>query len=171
MDNRLLVGTRKGLFRIERDERGHWGIARTWFLGDPVSMLLAEPGGQRLHAALDLGHFGVKMQRSEDGGETWSEAPVPAFPPKPDDVEDKDPMRGLNVPWSTQLIWSLERGGPDELWCGVVPGGLFHSRDGGDNWALVRALWDDPRRRKWMGVVTTLPAFIRFLSILAILRM
>lgn len=151
MSSRLLVGTRKGLFRIERGSGGNWSIGQTWFLGDPVSMLLAESDGLRLHAALDLGHFGVKLHRSEDGGESWFEAPVPTFPPKPEDVEDKDPMRGLNVPWSTQLIWALERGDPNELWCGVVPGGLFHSRDSGDNWTLVRSLWDDPRRQKWMG--------------------
>jgi hypothetical protein len=151
MSNRLLVGTRKGLFRIERDASGGWGMAQSWFLGDPVSMLLPEPDSQRLHAALDLGHFGVKMQRSEDGGATWSEAPVPSFPPKPGGLEDKDPMRGIDIPWSTQLIWALEAGGPGELWCGVIPGGLFHSSDGGENWSLVRALWDDPRRQKWMG--------------------
>ena len=28
-------------------------------------------GVSRIHAAQDLGHFGVKMQRSEDGGENW----------------------------------------------------------------------------------------------------
>ena len=151
MSSRLLVGTRKGLFRIERDSNGRWGIARSWFIGDPVSMVLAVPGGGRLHAALDLGHFGVKMRRSLDQGESWSEAAVPSFPPKPDDVEDKDPMRGIDLPWSTQLIWALEQGGPGELWCGVVPGGLFHSTDGGDTWALMRPLWDDPRRKQWMG--------------------
>ncbi|MGD2064198.1 MAG: exo-alpha-sialidase [Nitrospirota bacterium] len=151
MSDRLLVATRKGLFRIERDGGGRWRLGPGWFLGDRVSMVLPEPGARRLHAALDLGHFGVKVQRSEDGGETWSEAAVPAFPPKPEGVEDKDPMRGIEIPWSTKMIWSLEVGGPDKLWCGVLPGGLFHSNDGGDSWELVRALWDDPRRRKWMG--------------------
>lgn len=151
MNDQFLVGTRKGLFRIARDRLGRWDIARAWFEGDPVSAVLAEPGGKRLYAALDLGHFGVKMQRSEDGGETWSECPAPAFPEKPEDVEDKDPMRGVDVPWSTQLIWCLEAGAAGELWCGVIPGGLFRSRDGGDSWSLMRALWDDPRRQKWMG--------------------
>ena len=151
MADRLLVGTRKGLFRIERDGGGQWRSAFSWFLGDPVSLVLAEPGGRRLHAALDLGHFGVKLRRSEDGGETWSEAAVPAFPPKPEGVEDKDPMRGLDLPWATRLIWALEVGGPGELWCGVIPGGLFRSMDGGETWDLNRPLWDDPRRQKWMG--------------------
>jgi hypothetical protein len=116
MSDRLLVGTRKGLFQIERRGAGRWDIARSWFLGAPVSMVLAVPGGTRLHAALALGHFGVKMQRSEDGGETWSETPAPAFPTKPADLIDKDPMRGIDVPWSTQLVWALERGAPEELW-------------------------------------------------------
>ncbi len=151
MSDRLWVGTRKGLFRIERDGGGHWGIASTAFLGDPVSMLLPERGGRRVHAALDLGHFGVKMQRSGDGGDTWAEAATPSFPPKPEGLVDKDPMRGIDIPWSTKLIWSLEQGEADELWCGVIPGGLFHSRDGGDSWELVRALWDEPRRKQWMG--------------------
>ncbi len=151
MSKRLLVGTRKGLFRIERHAEGDWRIAHSWFLGDPVSMVLPEPSGRRIHAALHLGHFGVKLQRSEDAGESWSEAPVPAFPPKPDDFVDKDPMRGLDLPWSTQLIWALEAGAPGELWCGVIPGGLFRSTDGGDTWTVLRSLWDDPRRQKWVG--------------------
>lgn len=151
MSNRLLVGTRKGLFRIDRDANGRWGIGDAWFLGDPVSIVLPASGGERLLAAQDLGHFGVKMQRSDDAGATWTEAPVPAFPPKPDGLEDIEPMRGVDLPWSTQLIWSLEAGGPGELWCGVIPGGLFHSTDDGARWTLVRSLWDDPRRRKWMG--------------------
>ncbi|MGB5210074.1 MAG: exo-alpha-sialidase [Gammaproteobacteria bacterium] len=151
MNNRFLVGTRKGLFRIERDPKGHWDIAGTWFAGDPVSAVLPEPGGKRLYAALDLGHFGVKMQCSDDDGETWSEISAPAFPEKPEGLEDKDPMRGVDVPWNTQLIWCLEAATRDELWCGTVPGGLFHSDDAGKHWTLMRSLWDDPRRQKWMG--------------------
>jgi hypothetical protein len=151
MSDRLLVGTRKGLFRIDRGNPGRWRIGATWFLGDPVSQLLAEPGGRRLHAALALGHFGVKMQRSEDAGASWREVAAPAYPDKPEGVEDRDPMRGIELPWSTQLIWSLAAGAPGELWCGTIPGGLFRSTDGGDSWTLMRALWDEPRRRQWMG--------------------
>jgi hypothetical protein len=151
MSDRFLVGTHKGLFRCERDGAGHWGITRSWLLGDPVNLVLPEPGGRRIHAALDLGHFGVKLRRSEDGGETWAEAVVPAYPPKPEGFEDRDPMRGLDIPWSTRLIWSLEVGCPGELWCGTLPGGLFRSTDGGETWELIRSLWDDPRRQKWVG--------------------
>lgn len=151
MSDRLWVGTRKGLFRIDRGSKGRWVIGDSRFPGDPVSMLLSERGGRRVHAALDLGHFGTKMQRSDDGGRTWAEAAVPTFPPKPEGIEDKEPMRNLDTPWSTRLIWALEPGAANELWCGTIPGGLFHSTDGGDSWQLVRSLWDHPLRKRWMG--------------------
>lgn len=151
MNNRILVGTHKGLFRIERSDAGKWSISDQWFLGDPVSMVLSEPGQNRIHVALDLGHFGVKMKRSTDDGATWNEVAMPAYPLKPEGVEDIDPMRGTDIPWDTKLVWSLESGGENQLWCGTLPGGLFHSTDGGDSWNLIRSLWDDPRRKQWMG--------------------
>lgn len=151
MGERLLVGTRKGLFRVERAAAGRWDLTQSWLLGDPVTQVLAEPGGARIHAALSLGHFGVKMWRSDDGGRHWSEAAVPGFPPKPAGLKDQDPMRGLDIPWSVQHLWCLELGAPGELWCGTIPGAVFRSTDGGDTWSLCRTLWDDPRRKQWVG--------------------
>jgi hypothetical protein len=100
MTSRLLVGTRKGLFLLERAPQGgpSWRIARTAFLGDPVTSVLAIPGTDRRYAALDHGHFGVKLHRSDDGGEHWEEIEAPAYPPKPDGVEDLDPFSQLPIP-------------------------------------------------------------------------
>ena len=51
-----------------------------------------------------------------------------------------------------KTVWALEEGAePGHLWCGTIPGGLFHSADGGATWALVAGLWDRPEREKWMG--------------------
>ncbi len=150
MSDRILVSTRKGLFHVARGPAG-WSIDGTDFLGDNVTLTLSDPRDGRTYAALDHGHFGVKLHRSR--GDGWEEIAVPAFPPKPDDIEDLD-MWGKPLAWSTARIWSLQAGGadgPGVLWCGTVPGGLFRSADHGDSWALVRSLWDDPRRRKWMG--------------------
>jgi len=73
MANRLLVATRKGLFTIDRrgTTRPRWSVARTAFLGDNVSMVLPPDATGRMLAALDHGHFGVKLHRSTDGGRRW----------------------------------------------------------------------------------------------------
>ena len=152
---RLLVGTRKGLFFVERAASG-WRVERAELLGDGVSMVLEDSTGT-IHAAQDMGHFGVKMKRSTDGGHNWIEAAVPAYPPKPDDVEDVDPIHGTPIPWHLKLIWSLEAGREGELWCGTIPGGLFRSVDGGDSWQLVESLWQHPGRKQWMGGGADLP--------------
>ena len=151
MADRLFVSTRKGLFTLDRTASG-WGITRTAFLADPMTIVL-DAGQGRIYAALELGHFGVKLHRSADGGETWEECAPPAYPPKPEDLDDRD-ANGKEIPWRVEKIWALSPGGADEpgvLWCGTLPGGLFRSADGGDSWELNRPLWDVPERRYWFG--------------------
>lgn len=150
MTQRILVGTRKGLFVLHKP-LARWEIEATHFLGDPVSMVLYDARANTLYAALNLGHFGVKMRRSRDNGKTWDEAAVPVYPPQP----LLQPEAAKDEPaWSLTQIWALESGGADRpgtLWAGTLPGGLFVSRDSGDSWELVRALWDRPERKQWMG--------------------
>ncbi|HEY1258245.1 MAG TPA: sialidase family protein [Stellaceae bacterium] len=144
MSNRLYVATHKGLFELTRD-KAVWEVADVRFLGDPVSAVLALPD-DTVYAALDLGHFGAKLWRREPAGK-WHEIAVPAFPPKPESVQD-DPH-----PWTLGKIWVLEPGGvPGRLWAGTMPGGLFRSDDDGDSWTLNEALWHMPERRQWAGV-------------------
>lgn len=143
MERRLLVATRKGLFQLIRDD-GNWRVADVSFLGDPVTAVLPDARDGTLYAALNLGHFGVKLHRSSDGGATWEEASAPAYPRSPG--SDKAP--------STSLVWALEPGGHDEpgvLWAGTIPGGLFRSIDGGNSWSLTTALWNEPSRPNWFG--------------------
>lgn len=148
---RCLVGTRKGLF-VLAGKSGHLEVEHTAFLGAPVSMVLSDPRDGALYAAVKHGHFGAKIHRSMDGGKTFEELPAPAYPPKPEGVSDRCPVRHTERAWSLELIWSLETGAePGELWCGTIPGGLFHSKDSGASWALVRSLWDHPSRAKWFG--------------------
>ena len=157
MSRRLYVATRKGVFTLEPASNGSsgWKIAAVGLLGVPVSIVMPDPRDGRIYAAAGHGHFGVKLHRSEDHGRSWPEVASPKYPPRPEDQEpDMCPMRGIPVPWNTELIWSLEPGGadrPEELWCGTLPGGLFHSPDAGQSWTLNRSLWDHPSRRKWFG--------------------
>lgn len=146
MSDRAYVSTRKGLFELHR-ENGQWQFGPVHFLGEPVSMALPDRRDGSLYAALNLGHFGVKLHRRDPGSETWTELPAPAYPHKPEDSADK-------VEWKNKLIWALEAGGADQpgwLWAGTLPGGLFRSRDRGASWELVRSLWDVPQRAEWFG--------------------
>jgi hypothetical protein len=152
MASELWVATRKGLFGLSR-KHGGWTIDRSALLGDPVTMVLVDREGA-IHAAQNLGHFGVKIKRSIDDGASWEERPAPAYPPKPEEEEDNDPTRGTPVPWDLKTIWALELGAaqrPQELWCGTIPGGLFRSPDGGASWTLVESLWNHPQRKHWFG--------------------
>jgi hypothetical protein len=154
--NTLLVSTRKGLFTVSR-AGGAWTIAGVDFLGDNVTLALADPRDGTRYAALDHGHFGVKLHRSTGNG--WEEIAVPVYPAKPEGYEEND-LWGRPLNWSTARIWALEPGGADEpgtLWCGTLPGGLFRSRDRGTSWEMIRTLWDHPKRKQWMGGGADLP--------------
>jgi hypothetical protein len=156
MSDTLLVSTRKGLFTVVRTAQG-WDIADVAFLGDNVTLTVTDPRDGRRYAALDHGHFGVKLHRSTATG--WEEIATPAYPEKPAGLEEND-MWGRPLPWSTVRIWALVPGGADEpgtLWCGTLPGGLFRSTDHGESWQLVRSLWDHPKRPQWMGGGADLP--------------
>jgi len=146
MSDRIYVATRKGLFTLERVRPGEWSITGKAFLGDPVTMLLDDARDGTLYAALNLGHFGVKLHRSADRGREWQEILAPAFPQEPDGQREAPP--------SVHQIWALEAGGadrPDLLWGGTIPGGLFRSHDRGESWELIRSLWERPERENWFG--------------------
>jgi len=153
MDERIYVATRKGLFTVDRNGAGKWDVSRSMFLGDHFSLVMHDPRDGAVYAAQELGHYGVKLQRSTDAGETWTEVGKPAFPEKPEGLDDRDPM-GREIPWDTKRIWALAPGGPDQagvLWCGTIPGGLFRSADHGASWMLVETLWNHPGRKEWFG--------------------
>jgi photosystem II stability/assembly factor-like uncharacterized protein len=156
MTDKLLVSTRKGLFTIVR-KSGQWEITAVEFLGDNVSITLTDQRDGRTYAALDHGHFGVKLHRSTARG--WEEIPAPVYPSKPEGYEEND-MWGRPLNWTTVRIWGLAAGGPNErgvIWCGTLPGGLFRSIDHGQSWEMMRALWDHPKRKQWMGGGADLP--------------
>ncbi len=147
----LLVGTRKGLFDFDASGTTPH-IRALHFAGAPCSAVLADPRDGTWYAALDHGHFGCKLHRSDDRGATWQEVATPAYPADASDDASGDA--------TTQLLWCLEAGHPEQpgtLWCGTIPGGLFRSDDRGESWSLVRSLWDRPERKEWFGGGFDLP--------------
>jgi photosystem II stability/assembly factor-like uncharacterized protein len=149
----LFAGTRKGLFKL-RQTNGSWQVDSVSFLGVPVTAVLPDGRDGSVYAAVGHGHFGAKLHRSGDGGASWQEIAPPKYPEKPKDLDDREAMRNIPIPWNTELIWTLEAGDPKRpgnLWSGTIPGGLFFSHDAGASWTLVRSLWDRPERKKWFG--------------------
>lgn len=149
----MFAGTRKGLFRYERDN-GRWRLQDEWFLGDAVPALVHDARDGALYVAVEHGHFGSKLHRCSAQGQ-WQELDPPRYPPRPEGVaESVCPMRQIPIPWSLEKIWSLATGGaeqPGVLWCGTIPGGLFRSDDHGQSWQLDEGLWNRPERARWFG--------------------
>lgn len=166
MARRFHVATRKGLFTYERTApTANWQITAVDFLGEPVTSVLLDPRDGTLYAALNLGHFGVKIHRRPPG-ENWEEIAVPRYPKQEEsdstplpDFDPNDPMAAQaakmwSTPPSLHQVWAMETGGADQpglLWAGTIPGGLFVSKDRGDSWELIRSLWDRPERFQWFG--------------------
>ena len=138
---RAWVATRKGLFELRRIVEA-WHIERISFLGEPVTMVLPPQDGKRMLAALNLGHFGVKLHASEDAGVSWHEVATPSYPAQPEGA--------AGPAWKLLQLWSLEAA-HGIVWAGTLPGGLFRSADFGQSWQLVDTLWNRPERVEWFG--------------------
>jgi photosystem II stability/assembly factor-like uncharacterized protein len=140
----MLVGSRKGLLILEPQGGGEWRIARQAFLGSPVTMVMHDPRDGALYCALNLGHFGAKLHRSDDGGASWTEIATPAFPKQADEKDAR----------SVGLVWALEPAGadmPGVIWAGTMPAALFRSEDKGESWAINAPLDARPERLEWFG--------------------
>ena len=145
-DNTLLLGTRKGLIVLKRNGDA-WNVDREAFLGVAVSYAAQDPRTGTLWACLDTDHWGPKLQRSGDGGDTWEDIPLPTYP--------EGAETGDGQPAVLSYIWTIAPGGDDQpqrLYLGTEPGGLFVSDDGGDTLGIT------PRGR---GVGLAAAAIIR----------
>ena len=141
MNDRAWIATRKGLFELRRADQG-WRIERISFLGEPVSMLLPPQDDGRMLAALNLGHFGVKLHASDDAGANWHEVATPAYPEQPADA--------TGPPWKLVQVWSLEAA-HGTVWAGTLPGGLFRSATSGSRGSWSNRCGARPERAEWFG--------------------
>ncbi len=129
--SRLFLGTRKGLFTLERSNIG-WEVSREQFKGAPVSYAADDYRNGAAWACLDHGHWGTKLHRSFNGGERWEEIPAPKYP------EGAEITPG--TPATLRYLWSMAVGGEDQpstIYFGTEPGGLFRSDDYGDSFNRV----------------------------------
>lgn len=143
----ILLGTRKGLVVLARTSGG-WRVKRHAWLGIPVVYACTDARTRTWWVSLDHGHWGCKLARSADSGQTWTEVAPPKYP------EGAELKAG--EPATLKYIWTIQPGGSAErgrLYLGTQPGGLFASDDDGASWRLVDALWNFPSRvaGNWFG--------------------
>ncbi len=142
----ILVGASKGLI-VFREKKSGWQIEQTHFVGLPVAMIYIDERTNTWWAGIAHRHWGQKLHFSRDEGLSWQEVPTPTYPP--------GSVLKSGKPATLRKIWCMTHAGadrPEELYLGTEPGGLFHSRDGGQSFQLMENLWRHPsRRHEWFG--------------------
>ena len=153
MSDRCYVSTRKGLFTVDRGA-SKWSISRATFVGDNVTLTMHDPRNGNLLAALNHGHFGIKLHRSTDRAPKRGTKFLLRNIRRCRKGIRQSPFHFSSKPldWALKLIWGMAPGGADQpgvVWCGTMPGGLFKSENNGESWELNRPLWDHPKREEW----------------------
>jgi hypothetical protein len=169
---RVLVGTRKGAFILTADgKREKWDVSGPHFAGWEIYHVKGSPADpNRLYASQSSGWFGQVIQRSDDGGKTWTtpggeSATPPAGPPKGQSnkfvydtsSEAGKPLTthqwydGTQHPWEFKRVWHLEPSltDPDTVYAGVEDAALFRSADGGQSWQELSGLRGHGTGPKW----------------------
>jgi photosystem II stability/assembly factor-like uncharacterized protein len=152
---RVLVGTRKGTFFIEKNA-GVWQPRLAGHAGVGVNFVARDPHTGYLWAALGHGHWGAKLSRSTDDGATWADASQIKYPsgarylappdPDPNLSEDAAPQGNTLRDATLLKLWVIAFGAPGQVHVGTIPGGLFSSYDGGASFELNLPLWNHHSR-------------------------
>ena len=154
---RVLVGTRKGAFVLTSDgKREKWKIGDLQLGGWEIYHMkgsVVDPN--RLYASQSSGWFGQVIQRSDDGGKTWT-PPGGGATMAPSGMPQGESNKfvyegevgkhlwydGTQHPWEFKRVWHLEPSltDPDTVYAGVEDAALFRSNDGGRTWKELPAL-------------------------------
>ena len=148
---RVLVGTRKGAFVLTSDgRRDDWAVSGPHFPGWEIYHIKGSPADpDRLFASQSSGWFGQIIQRSEDGGQTWS--PAGSEFSYAGTAGTHQWYDGTPHPWEFARVWHLEPSldDPDTVYAGVEDAGLFRSTDGGQQWQELPGLRGHGSGARW----------------------
>jgi photosystem II stability/assembly factor-like uncharacterized protein len=152
MSDRILVATRKGTFLVDKLSGG-FTPRLSGHGGALVNFVARDPHTGTLWAALGHGHWGAKLSRSTDGGQSWNDATQIKYPAGARYLgtampTEDSPTLGKPTPRDATVLklWCLAFGAPSHIYVGTIPGGLFISRDGGETFELNRPLWNHESR-------------------------
>ncbi|MBI4623336.1 MAG: exo-alpha-sialidase [Verrucomicrobia bacterium] len=136
----LLVGTVKGVFLYQTDERrAEWKLSGPHLGGWEIFSLCGDSRNGRILAG--TGHFlhGPTIRTSRDFGATWE--PV-----------ERDPRFAEDAAAKVKHIWQIVPGHPSQpgtWYAGVDDAALFVSRDDGRTWSELTGLTSHPTRPRW----------------------
>src|SRR6478672_6702100 len=154
---RVLVGTRKGAFILTSDgKRENWKVDGPHFAGWEIYHAKGSPiDPNRIFVSQTSAWFGQIIQRSDDGGKTWT---IPGGEKIPDSFEPPSGVSnrfqyegevgthqfydGTQHPWEFKRIWHLEPSltDPDLVYAGAEDAALFRSSDGATSWQELPGL-------------------------------
>mgnify|MGYP002785250970 CR=1 FL=1 len=167
---RVLVGTRKGAFILNSDgNRQKWNVSGPFFGGWEIYHMKGSPADpNRIYASQTSAWFGQVIQRSDDGGKTWSIPGSPDGLPKSPEgfpmgesnkfvYDESVPLTthqfydGSQKPWVFKRVWHLEPSlnDPNTVYAGVEDAALFRSTDGARTWHELPGLRAQ-QGEKWM---------------------
>ena len=138
----LLIGTVKGVFLYESDERREkWKLSGPHMGGWEIFSLCGDSRNGRILAG--TGNFidGPTIRISQDFGATWQRV-------------KRDPKFAKHTKVELKHIWQIVPGHssqPGTWYAGVDDAALFVSRDDGDTWSELTGLTNHPTRPRWMG--------------------
>lgn len=173
---RLLVGTRKGAFILTSDgKRKKWSIDGPLFAGWEIYHVNGSPADpDRIFASQTSSWFGQIIQRSDDGGKSWSQPGSDGTAGKTNaagmpqgesnrfvydtSAETGKPLTthqwydGTQHPWEFARVWHLEPSllDPDTWYAGVEDAALFKTTDGGVTWHELAGLRGHESGASWM---------------------
>ena len=132
---RLLVGSKKGVFILDSDERRQsWRVAGPFCETWPIHHVVGDPRDGAIYAAGGNEWFGPAVWKSIDGGGRWTHSSQGlAY------AAGETPIKAV---WSVALAHG-------RLYAGVEPAGLFVSDDGGASFEAVKGLRAHPTRPDW----------------------
>jgi len=129
----LVIGTRKGLFLLESENRRDWELRGPFCESWPVYHALRDPSTGAIYAAAASEWHGSAIWRSADDGETWAHSSEGLAH---DDERKISKVSSLAAAHGRVLV-------------GAEAAGIFESRDGGATFSKLSTLEEQPGRKEW----------------------
>lgn len=129
---KLIAGTDKGLIIYEKKE-GKWELKDIAFIGLPISAFHKDKSGN-WWTAINHKHWGSKIYRSNNVGETFQELNAPKF--------------STESSYSLRSVWCIDSF-RDKVYVGTEPAALFEWT--GEGFTELKGLSSHPTRDEWQG--------------------